>query len=128
MRYTIQTLVDITNTGARRGENLYHYKQEQNYMSLLNSIGLRSNFEVIELDKDKVELEGLDFGSKFKNKANVWKWTIEFESLQSHHTVLMRRDLDLVPIFNGLDETVKFPNQCFTTEGQYCNIIFNTNR
>ena len=127
MRYTIQTLVDITNTGARRGENLYHYKQEQNYMSLLNSIGLRSNFRVVGLDKDKVDLQGLGFGSKFKSKANVWKWTIEFESLQNHHAFLMRRDLDLVPIFNGLDETVKFPNQCFTTEGKYCNITFSSN-
>lgn len=124
MRYEIKTLVDITQTGARRGDKLYHYKQQQNYMSLLNTISLRSNPTFIKLDAQKVDIGNSGFGSKYKNKAKVWTWTIEFEALHSHNPFFMRRDLNLVPIFNGLDETVKFPKQCFVTEGEYTNIIF----
>ena len=126
MKYKIETLVDITETGARRGDNLYQYKQQQNYLSLLNTISLRSNPIIINQSNQKMSLDGLGFGSKYKNRQQVWSLILEFESNLSHNDFFMRRDISLVPIFNGLNETAKFPNQCFLSDGEYTNIIFST--
>ena len=39
------TLVDITETGARRGEDPLAYRQQQNFLTVLQTIGLRTNIE-----------------------------------------------------------------------------------
>ena len=126
MRYEIKTLVDITETGARRGDNMYQYKQQQNYLSLLNTISLRSNPTIVKLSNEKIDITELGFGEKYKGRQQVWTFVIEFESLESHNPFFMRKDVQMVPIFNGLNETAKFPDQCFVAEGKYCNITFNT--
>ena len=125
MRYKIQTLVDVTETGARRGDNLYQYKQQQNYLSLLNTISLRSNPIIVDQSNQKISLDGLGFGSKYKNRQQVWSLILEFESNWSHSDFFMKRDIEFVPIITGLNETAKFPNQCFLSSGEYTNIIFS---
>ena len=45
-RFDLYTLVDITKTNARRGEDKLAYGQQQNYMSMMQTLGLRTNVEV----------------------------------------------------------------------------------
>ena len=43
MRFIIHTLVDITETGSRRGEDPKQYRQQQNFLTVMQTIGLRVN-------------------------------------------------------------------------------------
>ena len=45
-RFNLYTLVDITKTNARRGEDKLAYGQQQNYMSMMQTLGLRTNVEI----------------------------------------------------------------------------------
>ena len=47
MRFKIKTLVDITETRDRKGEDDVLYGQQQNFMTLLNTLGLRTNINVV---------------------------------------------------------------------------------
>jgi RNase P subunit RPR2 len=76
MIYRISTLVDITNTNARRGEDPIAYRQNQNYMSLLQTIGMRTNVEFISLEKENKSLIDMNFGSNFKGEQDVWTFTL----------------------------------------------------
>ena len=54
MRFILKTLVDITPTYARRTEDRYMYNQHQNYMTVVNTLGLRSNPSSVVVT-DKIE-------------------------------------------------------------------------
>jgi hypothetical protein len=43
MRFIIKALFDITETRCRKGDNLAKVRQQQNYLSVINTIGLRVN-------------------------------------------------------------------------------------
>lgn len=125
MKFKLYTLVDITKTGARRGEDPYRYKQQQNYMTLLQTISLRSNPIVNDVVFETRPISNLGFGSKHKGKHKVWSMTFEFESPQSHSLFFLKRDLNLVPVLTGIDETAKFPTKVFvTSDSDYINTIF----
>ena len=46
MRFIIHTLVDITETGSRRGEDPKQYRQQQNFLTVMQTIGLRVNPDI----------------------------------------------------------------------------------
>ena len=46
-RFELTTLVDITKTNARRGEDKLAYGQQQNYMSVVQTLGLRTNVGIV---------------------------------------------------------------------------------
>ena len=48
MRFTIHTLVDITETHARRGDDPKQHRQQQNFLTVLQTIGLRVNPTYLE--------------------------------------------------------------------------------
>ena len=125
MQIVIHTLIDITNTNARKGDDSYAYKQQQNYMTLVQTIGLRSNFEIISpVSIQKVEVDD-KFGSKYKGKHNVWTMEIQFDSQGTDNIEILQEDIDLVPIITDLDETSKNPSKLFrTTDKKETNIIF----
>jgi hypothetical protein len=125
MIYRISTLVDITNTNARRGEDPIAYRQNQNYMSLLQTIGMRTNVEFISLEKENKSLIDMNFGSNFKGEQDVWTFTFEVER-EGYLTIdNLVEDFDLVPFIPELEETVKFAKPVFHSKDlQYINIIF----
>ena len=46
MKFRIETLVDITETKARRqGNDKFAYKQEANFQTVLQTVGMRVNIE-----------------------------------------------------------------------------------
>ena len=126
MKIKIKTLIDITNTGARRGETPHRMNQQQNYLTFLQTLGLRSNFDIDEyptVDKETTK----DFGSNYKGRQNVWTVVVDlpFEGALTEDMLL--DDFDLVPFISNLDETVKFHTEAFsTTDNTELNIRFLT--
>ena len=126
MRFILRTLVDITETGARRGEDPVKYRQQQNFLTIMQTIGMRVNPTYVAAPKVVLEIPNkLGLGSSYKNKQKVWTYTfdIEYEGALDIETLV--NDFDLIPVITGLEETVKFNNAQFITKNDsICNISF----
>jgi hypothetical protein len=125
MRFTIHTLVDITETGMRRGEDPTQYRQQQNFLTVMQTIGLRVNPTYItspEIVKDIPSKYSL--GTKYKNKQNIWQYEFDIEYTDALDINTLKNDFDLIPIITGLDETVSFENDVFITKNPSINNIF----
>lgn len=126
MRFKIQTLVDVTETNARRGQDQKQLNQQANFNTLYNTVGLRSNPTQFSITSDVIDVTKLGFGSKFKGKHRVW--TVEFiiEADKSTNVDFMISDFDLVPIITELDETANLEKGLFITSSNHgnTNIIF----
>ena len=121
MHFIIKTLVDITETNARRGDG-DAYKQQQNFMSVLQTIGIRANPSNIRVTCE--EESTADFGSKFKGKQSVWTMRFEIEYGGTSVDMLIE-DFDLVPFIDNLQETTQFDKAIFfTKDTKNKNIIF----
>lgn len=126
MRFTIYTLVDITETNTRRGEDNFKHKQHQNYLTVMQTIGLRVNPTYISpptVSKETPSKVGL--GKNYKNKQNIWKYTFDVEYESALDTETLTNDFNLIPIIDNLEETVKFDLPQFITKNpDKNNIIF----
>jgi hypothetical protein len=124
MRFIIKTLFDITETRARKGDDTYKVKQQQNYLSILNTIGLRVNPTYI--NEPVVQEETLKgFGTDYTGKHKVWtyKFDVDYEGALDLETMI--KDFDLCPIITGLDETVEINPATIRTQNKAkTNIIF----
>jgi hypothetical protein len=127
MRFELKTLIDITETGARRGEDTHQYNQQQNFLTLFQTISLRANPIVRRKPTvEKCNISNLGFGKKYKGTHRVWSWTFDFESEDQHSLELLENDITLVPIITKLDETVKIDVGAFITKDeQTTNITFS---
>ena len=124
MRFSIETLVDITETRARKGQDEIQYGQQQNFMTLINTLGLRCNVNTVGSPKLLNKLP-TTFGSDYKNKQNVWQQIIEVEYEGATSIDMMLDDFDLVPVITGLQETVEFDVGIFRTkDAKKKNITF----
>ena len=124
MNFEIHTLVDITETHARRGEG-EPYQQQQNYMTVLQTIGLRTNPSNVSVTSSKQQLSKLAFGRKYKGAHTVWTFKFSIEAEASHSEELLLNDFDMVPFIPQLTETVAFDKSVFYVQDQdLCNIIF----
>jgi hypothetical protein len=125
MRFTIHTLVDITETGSRRGEDPKQHRQQQNFLTVMQTIGLRVNPtyitspEIVEDIPSKYNL-----GTKYKNKQNIWQYEFDIEYTDALDIDTLKNDFNLIPIITGLDETVSFENDVFITKNPSINNIF----
>jgi hypothetical protein len=117
--------VDITETGMRRGEDPTQYRQQQNFLTVMQTIGLRVNPTYItspEIVKDIPSKYSL--GTKYKNKQNIWQYEFDIEYTDALDINTLKNDFDLIPIITGLDETVSFENDVFITKNPSINNIF----
>ena len=124
MRFILHTLVDITETGARRGEDPVKYRQQQNFLTIMQTIGMRVNPTYVAAPKVVLEIPSkLGLGTSYKNKQKVWAYTfdIEYEGALDIETLV--NDFDLIPIITDLDETAKFDNAHFITNNDAINNI-----
>lgn len=124
MQIVIHTLIDITNTGARKGDDKLLYSQQQNYMTLMQTIGLRSNFEIEVPVVMKATTVDKKFGSIFKGKHNVWSIQLGFDSQGTDSVNVLADDLDLVPVITGLTETCDQGQSIFSTSNKTNSNIF----
>ena len=126
MIFKLKTLIDITETGARRGDDPRKQQQQQNFFTTLQTISLRANPTVTESPKSELILiKNLNFGSTYSGKHRVWSWSFSFEQSDSHNIEFLLNDFDFVPIINNLDETIKLNDSAFITSNEKSrNIIF----
>jgi hypothetical protein len=117
MQFKLITLIDITRTDARRGDDLYKQRQQQNYLTALQTISLRANPTInVYPSTEKINVNKLGFGEIFRGLHQVWQLGFGFES-NSHALEWLREDFDLVPIIIGVDESIKTDAKVFLTGG-----------
>ena len=126
MRFKLYTLVDITETGARRGDDPKRYRQQQNFLTVMQTIGLRVNPTYVSNPQVIKEIPSkLGLGSEYKSKQSIWDYTFEIDYENALDVDTLTGDFDLVPIITELDETVKFKNAHFSTKNTaFKNIYF----
>jgi len=119
MRFKLTTTVDITESRARKGEDEVAYGQQQNYMTIVNVLGLRCNIDPLDSPQSSV-LE-----SSLINSQPQKVWEFKFETPEEATSVeIMQEDFELIPFVNNLTETTTFRQPVFTTTGKKPNIMF----
>jgi hypothetical protein len=124
MRFIIHTLVDITETHARRGEDPKQYRQQQNFLTVMQTIGMRVNPEYISPPTIISEVPSkLGLGTLYKTKQSIWKYAFDMEFEGALNVETLVNDFDLIPIITQLDETAEFNNAQFITKNVSLNNI-----
>lgn len=119
MKYELLTLADITETKAKFDKNDPAWHQQQNFLTVLQTIGLRVNIsykhstEVIDTTAKQA-----GFGTMYKGKNKVWKFIFETDFDDATNITTMTHDFDMVPIITNLDETAEFKNNMFEASNQ----------
>ena len=117
MRFIIHTLVDITETGSRRGEDPKQYRQQQNFLTVMQTIGMRVNPTYVSSPVVVKEVPSkLELGTSYKTKQSVWKYVFDIDYEGALDVETLVNDFDLIPIITDLDETAKFENAHFLTK------------
>jgi hypothetical protein len=129
----IKTLIDITNTRVARpsqGTKL-QLDQNRNFVTLMQCVELRSivSYE-FSPEVEKIELKGLDFGSAYRGKHNVWTFRFSPDRSAAYiddngNTVgALLNDLHAVPIIKNLTETINIEKAIFDIhDSQFKNTI-----
>lgn len=126
MRTQILTLIDVTNTNARRGDdNQKEYAQQSNLNTLIQTASLRANLTPTKIELKHGGISTLGFGVNFKGKQKYWIITFEDERDTPITTDMFKEDFDLVPVTLGLDETAEIDQAVMLTkDSRKKNITF----
>lgn len=123
-RYKIITLVDITRANPDRKEtDNKKLAQQANFNSLLQAIGLRAN---IFWETDPKQHSG-SLPLPLVGKAVHWTWEFDVERddvfrRDDDPVILLKEDLNGVPIINQLNNTADINPAAFQTDGKNSNI------
>lgn len=131
MRYKLYTLVDITHTNQYRpeqGKDNLRWK-EQNFNTIIQTIGLRANLAFYNIPIS-MEVKGDLIGFDTDDIIRVWRFDFETERdrLFEHNddpVAFLKKDFNLVPYIQGLDELMEQKYAVFVTEGNGKNIVFH---
>ena len=125
MKFILKTVVDITETQARRGENPKLVNQQANYNTMFQTLGLRINPEPTDLHTEILDVKGIGFGDSIKGKQRIWVFKFINPYPEALTLDMLRDDFDLVPVIKDLDETANINNSIFSTKHENdCNIVF----
>jgi len=130
MKYKLYTFVDITNTGKhkpRPGQDMQRWK-EQNFQTVLQTLGIRSNI-TWDSAPVTVEMSGALAGFDTDNIVRLWRFDFYTERddlwlKDQDQCELLREDFELVPYISGLDELLKQSYAVFIPFGPNRNITF----
>ena len=127
MKFRVQTLVDITETRARRqGDDKFAYKQESNFQTVLQTIGMRVNIEYENSPGfEEITVTKIPFDDKYKGKQMLWTFDFNVEYEDALTLEMLKNDFDLIPIITGLNETIDLNKALFKTTGKEINITFS---
>lgn len=123
MKVKLYTLVDITESNVRRGQDRVAVGQQTNYDTVIQVLGLRSNPEPELLIAHDESISKLGFGSKYKGKHHYWEMEFSIPD-DSNDIETLQSDFNLVPVITDLTETAKIDISVFNTNSDLCNIIF----
>ena len=127
--YKLYTLVDITSTRQYRLElnNEEAWKKEQNFNTVLHTLGLRSNIHY-DIPPQRLEVAGKLVGFATDEIIRVWRfdWTTEQDlySIDGDPVAALKQDFFLVPYIGNLDETMQQKFEVFNTSDPGKNIVF----
>ena len=125
MRVTLTTVVDITETNARKGADKIACNQQANYLTMLQTVGLRVNAQPISCIAKVADVTELGFGSAITGKQRYWEFLFEHDYEGAVTEQTLTQDFDLVPIITGLNETAHINNSAFRTQDKTeRNIVF----
>jgi hypothetical protein len=124
MKIKLYTLVDVTESGQRKGPDKVAVGQQTNWDTLVQVLGLRANPEPTGLVEREESIKDLEFGTDYKGKQKYW--IFEFNMPDGSTTVdLLKDDFDLVPYISDLTETFANGVHAFMTkDSKKCNIFF----
>ena len=127
MRFILHTLVDISETHARRGEDPTQYRQQQNFLTVMQTIGMRVNPTYVSKPVVVKEVPSkLGMGISYKTKQNVWTYKFDIDYADAIDIETLVNDFNLIPIITELEETAQFDNAHFLTKDiAKCNIFFS---
>lgn len=133
MHYKLYTLVDITHTNQYRnelGKEHLHYK-EQNFNTVLQTLGLRSNI-FYNHGPVQIEVSGKVVGFDFEEIVRIWRfdWYTERDNLylkDQDPVAYLKNDFNLVPYIKNLDENMTQRFSVFVTDTENRNIVFYLN-
>ena len=125
MRFKLYTLVDITETNARRGDEPKHFRQQQNFLTVMQTIGLRVNPTYVKPPQVINDIPSkYNLANKYKTKQSIWEYVFDIEYEDALDIDTLVNDFNLIPIITGLDETAKFDNAHFLTKNTANNNIY----
>ena len=125
MRVIITTVIDITETNARKHDDNLLRQQQANYLTVLQTVGLRVQLKPIECKTYVGDVSSFGFGSSIQDKQRYWTFEFTYDQEGAITTDTLVDDFDLVPIITGLKDTVNIKNSAFRTNHRTdCNIIF----
>jgi hypothetical protein len=126
MKFVVKTLVDISETRARFNPSDPQWLSQQNYITTLNTIGLRANPIILSGPVEGVEdVEATNLGSSFKGMHKVWTFEFALEQELSTDIEALRQDFNGIPFIDGLGESVTFKQNIFATVSDiFRNISF----
>ena len=133
-KYTIYTLIDITNSKNTnsKSKNIKEYNQQQNLNTMIQIIGLRSQpIQYDSLVLNAQDLAQYQFGNQFKGLHTVWEFQFVTEHSQVYEkdqdpVYFLKDDFDGGAFTPYLDDTVNFLSPTFETKNlDLRNIYFN---
>lgn len=130
MDYKLYTLVDITHTSQYRhepGKELL-WQQEQNFNTVLHTLGLRSNI-FYNTGPQLIEVKGSLVGFNTDDLLRVWRfdWSTEADYYRTEQDPLgfLIEDFYLVPYIGNLGESMTQTHKVFNTLDPGKNIVFH---
>jgi len=125
MRVTLKTVVDITETNARKQDDKLARDQQANFLTMLQTVGLRVNANPLNCEVKVGDVSDFGFGSAITGKQRYWQFTFEHDYEGAVTETTLVDDFDLVPIITGLNETATINNHAFRTkDATEKNIVF----
>lgn len=121
MKYCLYTLVDITATGQYRSRNDLERHQQQNFDTVIQTIGLAGNVYY----ENPPEIIPADIFGNAEQRCWYFEWRMELEHLfevNGDEIYRLKELFEYVPFIPNLTETVKFDKPIFKL-GR--NIIFD---
>jgi len=132
-KITIVTLIDITETKQYRRESNreLEVKQQQNFLTLLQTIGMRVNPTYDKSPHSEISDGTIyKFGTEIVGLQKIWIFEFYFDyeggftDNLGNRCGLLVEDLHLVPVIDGLTESVSLEIPMFDTKtSNYRNTV-----
>jgi hypothetical protein len=127
-KHILYTTVDITQTNVRIKSNIEGWSQQRNQQrnldTLIQTIGLRSQPINVYVEQTVSSPYPFGLGSNLPEICNIWvmAFDIEHDKAFGNECELLLKDLNYVPLINGLTETQPAFPPVFQTTGTFKNI------
>jgi hypothetical protein len=128
MEYKLYTLVDITHTAQYRPSAGIQHWQEQNFNTVMQTLGIRANAGYRH-SPSVIEVKGSLIGFATDKIIRVWRFDFYTEQdnvyeKDSDPVGLLKDDFMLIPYIAGLNEVMEQKYAVFNTEEPGNNITF----